>query len=645
MADDIFVGSVSVGVVPNLTGFNDRVRAELVPSANTIGRDMGTAITKGISDNIGVTKVALDKVKKQITDGLSGINVDVGVNVTKVALDELKKKISDGLGKIGVDVKVDVTKTNLDEVRVKINDGLSGIKVNVEVGATDVSIANARRKINDGLKDIKANVSVGTSSSVTKDIERALTPGGGGGGGGGAAAAGSSGFIGGIGALLKALPGGTSGSIGAVPPEVLVPAIGIAAAATPFVAQAGAGLGIAGAGAGLAGLGIAGAFGVGGQTAAQVAPLRGAASAANARVISDEARLNQLRTSGKATTAQLAAAEASLAGARNSQATAQTKYQQAQRLQITAGQEQVRASFNNLKLDALGSLNTIGQAFVPVMKSIFGTADDTIKSLTPVFAGAEKVIAGPFQTITDTVLKAFTDPQVKSAVGAVASAFADILKAFTPDIKGLMDSFADAIERIAGSVAKNPKAFADFLNFIGQFIIMVIDGIAFLTDFAAYVEIHFMPAIDHFVNFWKDVWRDVSAAPSIALTFVKNEVERLWNDITGIFSSGGGVASGAASGIGSALIAPFMGVYNWVEGWFKPWWKANGQALVDIWQSTWNAMSTIVKGLVIGPVTLAVRLLWDAITVSLMCRKPGPQCSAVMGQHCWGLSLRLSSSM
>ena len=55
-----------------------------------------------------------------------------------------------------------------------------------------------------------------------------------------------------------------------MPPEVAIPAAAVVAGSLPFIGQAVAGLGVSGLGAGLAGLGIAGAFGVGGQTRAQV---------------------------------------------------------------------------------------------------------------------------------------------------------------------------------------------------------------------------------------------------------------------------------------------------------------------------------------------------------------------------------------
>src|ERR1700748_3691340 len=130
---EIFVGEVAVGVVPDLRGFNDKMRAELVPSANKIGRDIGREMSKGISDNLTVTKVSLDKLKRKITDGLSDIGIKIGIDGTKVTIEKLKANIKEGPDGIKVDIKIDVTDRNLLEVRHKIEDSLKGITARVRV--------------------------------------------------------------------------------------------------------------------------------------------------------------------------------------------------------------------------------------------------------------------------------------------------------------------------------------------------------------------------------------------------------------------------------------------------------------------------------------------------------------------------------
>jgi hypothetical protein len=53
MATDIFVGSVAVGVVPDIRQWNNRLRAELVPSANAVGQEFGQQMSRQITENMG----------------------------------------------------------------------------------------------------------------------------------------------------------------------------------------------------------------------------------------------------------------------------------------------------------------------------------------------------------------------------------------------------------------------------------------------------------------------------------------------------------------------------------------------------------------------------------------------------------------
>lgn len=556
MADDIFVGSVSVGVVPDLRGFNDRMRAELIPAANRIGQDMGKEMTKGIIAGLDFPKIVKDATPKA-TAAARVMGREMGKELTKGVADtfDIGKIIVDATRKAKPVARLagkDLGDTYGRAFRQGLDDALKGIKAKVDVDLNKASLARAKAEIRDSL-----------GGGVNVNLGGGGRGGGGGGGTGGAAeAAGGAGFIGGINALIKALPGGTSGSISAVPTPVLIGAGAVAAAVLPFLGQMLAGVIPALGGGAIAGLGIAGAFGVGGTTQAQVAQARAAAQAANARVRAAQARLaglgagsgpsalaataagdrlaaaqerlttarggtsaasilsaeasvasaqdriNKLRTTGKASTAQLASAEASLASARAAQSKASQAYQKAQADQITAGQESVRQSFKNLAQDAKQSLSEIGAPMAPVMKNILDTVDKTMKFLTPIFKGAVSTISGPFEVFSDTIIKSFKDPQVTSSITAVTKAFTDVMKAFTPDIPGIINSFADAIERIAASVSKNPKAFADFLNFVFQLGILLLNTIAYLSDFATIIEKTFA-AINHVViQQWNLMWSD-----------------------------------------------------------------------------------------------------------------------------------------
>lgn len=604
MADNIFVGSVSVGVVPDLRGFNDRMRAELIPAANRIGQDMGKELVKGVTSSLNFG----DIFTKSSVKGMPAVRV-VGEKVGKEFVTGFTKSLD--ISKIITDRSLKARPTADREGYTLGKAYGEAFKRGFEFSTrgmpkpkVDLDMTRARLQI-DALKLKLDNAMKAGGPSLSQTALRALLAGGAGGGGGGGrtiaggaagASGGGGGVVGGIGALIRALPGGTSGSIGAVPGPVLAGAGGLAALLAPFIAQAVAGfIPLLGGGA-IAGLGVAGAFGAGGTTQQQVAQARAAAQAANARVRAAQARLaglggggatplattaaqdqlaaaqarlqtarggtsasailsaeasvasaqdriNKLRGTGKATTAQLASAEASLASARATQSKASQAYQKAQADQITANQQRVRDSFKNLVQDAQSSLTQIGAPMAPVMKKIFDTADKTMKSLTPVFANAVGILAGPFQTFADTIIKSFADPQVTSSITAISGAFSDVLVAFTPDIPGIMNSFADAIERVAGAVSKNPKAFADFLNFVFQVGIFIINMIADLTDAADWIEknwdwikwivipeiLAIQLAIKYIIKFRHDIahWFDDIRH------YVANQWDLMWQDTVG----------------------------------------------------------------------------------------------------------------
>lgn len=55
MADEIFVGSVAVGLVPSARGWDERARKSIVPSADSIGREFGERCGSFISEALGLS--------------------------------------------------------------------------------------------------------------------------------------------------------------------------------------------------------------------------------------------------------------------------------------------------------------------------------------------------------------------------------------------------------------------------------------------------------------------------------------------------------------------------------------------------------------------------------------------------------------
>lgn len=582
MAGEIFVGSVAVGVVPDLRGFNDRMRVELVPAANRIGQEMGREMSRGIMDGLDIGRIVSEStIKAQVVARKSGY--DLGMSYGRAF-------------RRGFDLALEGWKP----------------RVTVQVDADTLAARAAIDRLGGTVTE-RVRTTGGGAKTAESVVERVISGGSSRGGGGDNN---DPGVIGGISALIRALPGGTSGSIGAVPASVGVPAAIAGAVALPFIGQMLAGAVPAVLGGGLAAMGIAGAVGAGRTSSAQTNVAHQALLAANARVIADQARLNTLNEKGKATTDQLTSAESALASARSTQTKAQQKYQDLRKTQMTSAQEEIRAQVANLGINALLGLQKIGLSFVPVVEDALVQAEDVLGKLIPVFSTAVSTIAGPFQVFADALIQSFGSPQVASSIQAVAEAFGQVMLAFAPDIPGIVNSFADAIERIANSVKKNPKAFADFLNFFFQIVIVVLDGIAALSFFADYVEQHFIPFFKHIGHFFVGIGHDIEHVWDLLWTNLVVRTEHGMHDVASAFDRGRHSTASIWNIIYRDTIGKVVQLFNdikhFVTSSFDTWWASNGEAIKAIWRGIWRSLIYTFHQ-IFDPIVLLVGAIWKGI--------------------------------
>jgi Transglycosylase SLT domain len=434
---DIYVGSVAVGVVPDARGWNQELRAQLVPSAAAVGAEVGSTISREITAKMG-----------QAGTQSGGAFEDTFRKRVKAALDALPKDATGPIAEL---------RAKLEELaRTDIIDGDKAVKelVKIDTALKDVSKNAKDIRLTFDTKEARAQLAL-----LRADIGRE----GSGGSGSGGILGGISGLFGGGAAAAgpTAQTAGGGAGFALSNPYVLTSAITAGLVALPFLAQIAAGAITAVLGGALAGLGIVGAI-----------------------------------MTGKIT-----------------------------------------KQFDAFKTSASNDLKSIGSSFVPVLQSILRTAQGVLKYLTPVFRAAAATIAGPFQLFANTILKAFMQPAVKKAIQDIAVAFTAVMKAFTPDIPGIAQSFAEAISRLARAVAANPKAFADFLNFFFQLIIVLVDALAWLTRFANYMEQRFIPAVGHFVNFWILAGHDIEASWNITWNNTIARANRGIHDVAVIFDN------------------------------------------------------------------------------------------------------------
>jgi phage-related protein len=593
MATDIFVGSVAVGVVPDARGWNTNLRRQLVPEADSVGREYGQQLSKGIVNEMGSKKADYAKAGEQ-SGGAFSDTFKKRLEAAMKALPDIKLTGDD------TDIEVKLHKIKLLLIELSKQNIIDDKLALEELAVIEKELDKISRKS----KDITVRFNTTEAKAQLALLQKDASSVGGGGRGGilgllgfGGGAAGSAGQAG-----SQAAPA----AAGLANPYTITGAVAVGLAALPFLAQAVSGIVVSGLGAAIAGMGALGAFGLGGTTSAQAASAQQASAAASQNQLAAQQRLNALRASGKATTAQLTAAENTLTVARNNANAAQVKSAAAQKDRLTQGQEDVRKAFSNVASDAKAALTDIGASFVPVMENIAHTVSGVIKTMTPVFRAAVAVIAGPLQIFADTVLRAFTRPEVQKSIYAIAQAFGAILTAFTPDIPGIFDSFAQAITRMASAISANPKAFADFLNFLFQIIIAVIDALAWLTRFATYIEQHFMPVVKGFVNgwiqaghniehYWDMTWNntvgramrgqaDLQRIISSMLHNIAHYFDVARHDVSAIWDLMWNNTVGRAQRGASDVVRIFINVRNGAV----TWWNNIKNTSASIWDQIWN---------------------------------------------------------
>jgi hypothetical protein len=235
----------------------------------------------------------------------------------------------------------------------------------------------------------------------------------------------------------------------------------------------------------------------------------------------------------------------------------------------------IKKEFTSIGKQFSGILGQSGEQFVPVIQSVLDNLSTTLKVLQPFFSAASAIISIPMQKFLDTIVTSLATPQVQHAIEAIAIAFGDILTAITPDVAGGMESMADSVSRIAASVAGNPKAFADFVNFLFEVGIAILNVVAGLSDFANFLEQgkfgQNIAAINRFFYQLFDPNSPLNKGDPKVFATIKKNITITFRDIGGFFE-----------GIGK-------GINSWVMTGFN-------QELSSLQKNMWDIGKDIVNG-------------------------------------------------
>lgn len=580
MAEEIFVGSVAVGVVPDARGWNRKLAADLIPSSDQVGKEYGQRLSKNIVDEMGRHRPAMAKEGERSGGAFA---------------DTFRKRIDaaiKSLPKVRIDGDSSAADRKLEAVRVKL-EALSKKKIGIDIDASaafkemaalDLELEAVAKKA--GSIDVKFNTlearaqlallkhQAGEAGDTSgRNLMQKLA--------GGITGAATS--LGGGGSVGSAAPAGLAGAVG---PAGLAVAGALGLFALPFIGQVVGGAVVSAFGLSLAAMPIIGA-------------------------------------------------------ARNAEVT---------------------KTFTDMKDRVLQDFEVIGQSWVPVLESILNTAKQTMDHLTPVFEHAANIIAGPFRLFADTLITSFTQPQVVSSINAVATAFGDILKAIAPDLPGMVATLADAVKRIAEAISKNPKAFANFVNFLIQVVAFTLNAIAVLTRLANFMEGRFKQNINSmvatwkaasagvaaawnrtvsgihrawgdFINFWvltghqlEAAWNRTCSGVHRAWSDTTNFLHRAWSDFINFFVRGGHQIEATWNSVCNHIHQAWSATVNFLHRvWsaFVNFWVQAGHQIESIWNSVtgsihkaWSNTVNFITGLWHSGMTFiqnAVNGMWNVV--------------------------------
>src|SRR5215469_11004910 len=410
---DIVVGSVSVGVVPDARGWDEKMRQQIVEPSRAIGDEAGTEMGKAITDKMGKSgdsaggafdkefkrriKAALDSLPKaqldadstQLDQRLDGIRVRIKEIYDSKLIDPTKAaheidRIMLDLKRLKLEAGKDMP-LNISYDSQKALDILYKLRGIGPQGATKGGLLSTISKDVSGLENAANSLSGATSAgtgifgSLSSLFDRFTGFFGGGGGGGGAG-----------GVAGEVASGGESAGMGLsgllTSPAAITAMVAAGIAVLPFILQAAGSIIIGTMGTGILGLGIIGA-----------------------------------QMGGK-----LAKPEAHFG-----------------------------ADFSSF-------LKQSGAPLVPVLTQILNFAGSLMKTLTPTFVQAMKDIAPAFQQFADAFIKALMQPGVQKAIIDLANTIAKNPQVFADMINFLSKAVVLAIDivnwgaKIAGYIEKHP---------------------------------------------------------------------------------------------------------------------------------------------------------------------------------------------
>jgi phage-related protein len=277
--------------------------------------------------------------------------------------------------------------------------------------------------------------------------------------------------------------------------------------------------------------------------------------------------------------------------------------------------QSVKDSIASLKDHANADLLKIGQPMVPVMNSLLGTVKSTMDKMTPVFVGAMKIIAKPVQDFGNSLIGAFNQPAVRSAIDALAVSFGKILTALAPSLPGIIGNIATGIKKIADAIGKNPQIIVDFAKGLGMIFGGALTAIAGLITFGNWVDKNLPPTLHKAAVGFDTMRHDIAAHMSEILSNIIDVWNKIWTQTVGRAIQIGHDVAAAFNSIKGALTliwSPIQLVISAAWGVIEAIFKGAFAVITAIWNFGWAALSNTFK-VIWAAIQAVIKVAWDVI--------------------------------
>jgi hypothetical protein len=272
----------------------------------------------------------------------------------------------------------------------------------------------------------------------------------------------------------------------------------------------------------------------------------------------------------------------------------------------------VASAFHKLAADAGKDLTSISVPFQGALTSIADSFRRVLPAVMKPLGDAFRVIAPQLQLIGTTLAGSLANPAVGAAIRGIGDAFAKFLKAFSPQIPGIVGALAKGVQGLAQAFTDHPGMIAAmssvlaFLFRLPGYAVAALGSLARVanwisTGFPHQVSMGLDAARKFFGNFvldvhrwWDDVlrdtritWNDIYGATIGTAIRIGHDLEHWFAVARHDVAAAIGGLPGDLLGIGKAAISALLRGLTSLGGTILGWAKSFAKSVLDVFHLGW----------------------------------------------------------